>query len=183
MASTAQIELWHAEKVATQVTVLQAANGIHYAVWGETRISDTDLEQLVGAVPATLSGALERRAYFFVPLAIADTGVDPVPLLRAARARVGRLVPVVPPRGRPGPATAGHGVVTAWTRMVTAWSWHGHGVAAARPPAPAYHPTAHVLASQSGSASPAEPGRRADGPSRARRGVGVLGSRGPTRNR
>jgi hypothetical protein len=74
MTSTAQIELWHAEKVATQVTVLQAANGIHYAAWGETRISDTDLEQLVGAVPATLSAALANRAYYFVPLAIADTG-------------------------------------------------------------------------------------------------------------
>ncbi len=74
MASTAQIELWHAEKVATQVTVIQAANGIHYAAWGETRISDTDLEQLVGAVPVALSPALEHRAYYFVPLAIADTG-------------------------------------------------------------------------------------------------------------
>ncbi len=74
MASSAQIELWHAEKVATQVTVSQAANGIHYASWGETRISDTDLEHLVGAVPATLSGALSQRAYYFVPLAIADTG-------------------------------------------------------------------------------------------------------------
>jgi hypothetical protein len=74
MASSAQIELWHAEKVATQVTVTQAANGIHYAVWGENRISETDLERLVGAVPATLSGALKDRAYYFVPLAIADTG-------------------------------------------------------------------------------------------------------------
>jgi hypothetical protein len=74
MTSTAQIELWHAEKVATQVTVLQAANGVHYAAWGETRIPDSDLEQLVGAVPVTLSGALERRCYYFVPLAIADTG-------------------------------------------------------------------------------------------------------------
>ena len=74
MASSAQIELWHAEKVATQVTVGQAANGIHYAAWGETRISDTDLERLVGAVPATLSAALDHRAYYFVPLAIADTG-------------------------------------------------------------------------------------------------------------
>ena len=74
MASTAQIELWHAEKVATQVTVLQAANGIHYAAWGETRLPETDLEQLVGAVPATMSAALEHRAYYFVPLAIADTG-------------------------------------------------------------------------------------------------------------
>src|ERR1035438_2406437 len=74
MTSTAQIELWHAEKVATQVTVLQAGNGIHYAAWGETRISETDIERLVSAVPAALSAALEHRAYYFVPLAIADTG-------------------------------------------------------------------------------------------------------------
>ena len=74
MASTAQIDLWHAEKVATQVTVNQASNGIHYAAWGETRIADTDLERLVGAVPAALSAALSQRAYYFVPLAIADTG-------------------------------------------------------------------------------------------------------------
>jgi hypothetical protein len=74
MASTAQIDLWHAEKVATQVTVAQASNGIHYAAWGETRIADADLERLVGAVPAALSAALSQRAYYFVPLAIADTG-------------------------------------------------------------------------------------------------------------
>src|SRR5580704_16052581 len=74
MSTSAQIELWQAEKVATQVTVGQAANGIHYAAWGETRISDTDLERLVGAVPAALSGALKNRAYYLFPRAIADTG-------------------------------------------------------------------------------------------------------------
>ena len=74
MASGAQIELWHADKVATQVTVLEAPNGVRYASWGENRISDADLERLVGAVPAALSGALNHRAYYFVPLAIADTG-------------------------------------------------------------------------------------------------------------
>jgi hypothetical protein len=74
MASSTQIELWHAEKVAAQVTVAQAPNGIHYATWGETRVSETDLERLVGAAPATLSAALARRAYYFIPLAIADTG-------------------------------------------------------------------------------------------------------------
>ena len=74
MASGAQIELWHAEKVATQVTVVEASNGVRYAAWGETRVSDADLERLVGAVPASLSGALRHRAYYFVPLAIADTG-------------------------------------------------------------------------------------------------------------
>jgi len=73
MASSAQVELWYAEKVATQVTVAKAPNGIHYAMWGETRISDADLERLVSAVPATLSAALDHRAYYFVPLAIADT--------------------------------------------------------------------------------------------------------------
>jgi len=73
MAGPAQIELLHAEKVATLVSVVQAPNGIHYASWGETRISEADLERLVGAVPATLSAALNHRAYYFVPLAIADT--------------------------------------------------------------------------------------------------------------
>jgi hypothetical protein len=74
MASSAQIELWQAEKVATQVTVVMAGNGVHYGAWGENRISDIDLERLVSAVPATLSAALMHRAYYFVPLAIADTG-------------------------------------------------------------------------------------------------------------
>jgi len=52
----------------------QAPNGIRFAAWGETRISEPDLERLVGAVPATLSAALLQRAYYFVPLAIGDTG-------------------------------------------------------------------------------------------------------------
>jgi len=74
MASGAQIELWHAEKVATQVAVQDAPNGIRYAAFGEIRISDADLERLVGAVPAGLAPALRQRAYYFVPLTIADTG-------------------------------------------------------------------------------------------------------------
>jgi hypothetical protein len=74
MASSAQIDLWPAEKVALAVTVNHAPNGIRYASWGETRISEPDLERLVGAVPATLSGALCLHTYYFVPLAIADTG-------------------------------------------------------------------------------------------------------------
>jgi hypothetical protein len=60
--------------VATQGAVTEAPNGINYATWGETRVADGDLERLVGAVPASLSAALANRAYYFVPLAIADTG-------------------------------------------------------------------------------------------------------------
>jgi hypothetical protein len=74
MALSAQVELWHAEKVATQAEVVMAPNGVRFASWGENRISDADLERLVAAVPATLAPALNRRAYYFVPLAIADTG-------------------------------------------------------------------------------------------------------------
>ena len=57
MSNGIQVELWHAEKVATLVTVTEAPNGIHYATWGETRVSEPDLDRLVGAVPATLSSA------------------------------------------------------------------------------------------------------------------------------
>jgi len=74
MASNVQIELSQAEKVATQVTVAQAANGVRFAAWGETRVPEADLEHMVGAVPQRMSAALTNRAYYFVPLAIADTG-------------------------------------------------------------------------------------------------------------
>lgn len=74
MQSSAQIELWPAEKVAAQVLALRAANGLNYAPWGETRINEVDLDRLVGAVPSLLAPALRNRAYYFVPLAIADTG-------------------------------------------------------------------------------------------------------------
>jgi hypothetical protein len=47
---------------------------VNYAAWGETRVPETDLSRLVGAVPSGLSAALAQRAYYFVPLAIADTG-------------------------------------------------------------------------------------------------------------
>jgi hypothetical protein len=54
--------------------MLRAPNGLSYAPWGETRMGESDLERLVAAVPAAMTPALEARAYYFVPLAIADTG-------------------------------------------------------------------------------------------------------------
>ncbi len=74
MSTSAQIDLWPAEKVAAQVKVGPAPNGVHYAAWGETRVPEADLAHLVGVVPSALSAALAQRAYYFVPLAIADTG-------------------------------------------------------------------------------------------------------------
>jgi hypothetical protein len=70
VSTPVQIELWPAEKVATQATIATAPNGLHYTTWGETRIAHADLERLVGAVPRTLAPALARRCYYFVPLVI-----------------------------------------------------------------------------------------------------------------
>jgi hypothetical protein len=64
--------LWSAAKVAAAATVAQAANEVHYATWGETRISQADLERLVGAVPHTLAPAIAKRCYYFIPLVIAE---------------------------------------------------------------------------------------------------------------
>jgi hypothetical protein len=61
-----------ADKVAAAVTTATAANGVHYAAWGETRVAHHELERLVAAVPAILAPAISRRCYFFVPLVIAE---------------------------------------------------------------------------------------------------------------
>jgi hypothetical protein len=74
MSTSAQVELWPAEKVAAQAKTAPAPNGVNFATWGETRVPDADLARLVGAVPSGLSAALAQRAYYFVPLAIVDTG-------------------------------------------------------------------------------------------------------------
>jgi hypothetical protein len=74
MAGGTQIELWHAEKVAIQTAVSQATSGIRFGSWGDTRLTELDLERLVNAVPGALSAAISNRAYYFVPLAISDSG-------------------------------------------------------------------------------------------------------------
>jgi hypothetical protein len=50
--------------------VSQAGNGICYAAAGETSVSSLDLERMIAAVPDKAAGALERKAYYFVPLTV-----------------------------------------------------------------------------------------------------------------
>jgi hypothetical protein len=52
--------------------VSQAANGVCYAVAGETSISSFDLERMIAAVPSKISSALKRKAYYFVPLTVSQ---------------------------------------------------------------------------------------------------------------
>ncbi len=63
---------WPAEKIAAETPASVAANGLRYAAWGETRITQPELERLVAAVPRSLAPALEKRCYYFVPLVMVE---------------------------------------------------------------------------------------------------------------
>ena len=52
--------------------VSQAPNGICYAMAGEVAINSFDLERMIAAVPTKVASALERKAYYFVPLAVSQ---------------------------------------------------------------------------------------------------------------
>ena len=58
--------------MAAAAEVAVAVNGLRYASWADTRVPQTDVERLVGAVPKLLAPALEKRCYYFVPLVIVD---------------------------------------------------------------------------------------------------------------
>src|SRR5579872_2788962 len=58
--------------VVRQTPVSQASNGICYASAGEVAVNSFDLERMVAAVPARIASALERKAYYFVPLTVSQ---------------------------------------------------------------------------------------------------------------
>jgi hypothetical protein len=64
-------------EVVRLTPVSQAANGICYAMAGEVAVNSFDLERMVAAVPGKVAAALERKAYYFVPLAV-NQGEDTV---------------------------------------------------------------------------------------------------------
>jgi hypothetical protein len=57
-------------EVVRLTPVSQAPNGICYAISGEITISESDLERMVAAVPDSAAAALQRKAYYFVPLTV-----------------------------------------------------------------------------------------------------------------
>src|SRR5215472_6972271 len=70
MASTSQAVTRTPADVVRMAPVTQAANGICYSVMGEVTSGITDLERMVNAVPRTIAAALNRKAYYFVPLTL-----------------------------------------------------------------------------------------------------------------
>jgi hypothetical protein len=65
-------QLRSAQEIIRDARVNQAANGICYTTSGEVMLPSDDLERIIGAVPRPIAAALERKAFYFVPLAISD---------------------------------------------------------------------------------------------------------------
>jgi len=57
-------------EIVRETPVSQAANGICYAVSGDMNTPATELERMVSSVPNSIAAALDRKAYYFVPLTV-----------------------------------------------------------------------------------------------------------------
>jgi hypothetical protein len=72
MADSVQNGLVQAAQVIREAVIREASNGINYAAFGDNNLSDKDLERMVQAVPISIAGALARKSYYFVPLALSE---------------------------------------------------------------------------------------------------------------
>jgi len=70
MSQAAQAITRPPAEVIREAPVSQAPNGICYAVSGEMSISAADTERMISVVPKPIAAALDRKAYYFVPLTV-----------------------------------------------------------------------------------------------------------------
>ena len=70
MSQAAQAITRQPAEVIREAPVSQAPNGICYAVLGDMSIPAVDTERMISAVPRAIAAALERKAYYFVPLTV-----------------------------------------------------------------------------------------------------------------
>jgi hypothetical protein len=70
MAEPAQTITHSPSEILRTTPVQQAANGVCYAVFGDLLLTANDLERMIAAVPVPVARALDRKAYYFVPLTV-----------------------------------------------------------------------------------------------------------------
>jgi hypothetical protein len=70
MAETTQSLTLAPAEAIRRAPVSQAPNGVCYAYMGEITLSSSDFERMVAAVPIAVAAALQRKAYYFVPLTV-----------------------------------------------------------------------------------------------------------------
>ncbi len=72
MTETSQALTLAPAEAIRRAPVSQAPNGVCYAYLGEITLSPSDFERMVAAVPRAIASALQRKAYYFVPLAVSQ---------------------------------------------------------------------------------------------------------------
>ena len=72
MTQAAHAELRSALEVIRDARVSQSSNGILYTTVGEINLSASDLETMIAAVPRSMAAALDRKAFYFVPLTVSE---------------------------------------------------------------------------------------------------------------
>jgi hypothetical protein len=72
MSQAAQAITRSPAEIVRLTPVSQAANGVCYASAGEIAVNSFDLERMVAAVPIAIAAALQRKAYYFVPLTVSQ---------------------------------------------------------------------------------------------------------------
>jgi len=72
MADTLQTATLTPAEVIRRAPVSQAPNSVCFAAMGEINLPAADLERMVAAVPRAIAAALQRKAYYFVPLAVSQ---------------------------------------------------------------------------------------------------------------
>jgi hypothetical protein len=61
-----------AQEIIRDSRVNQSPNGICYTTVGDVTLPSSELETMVSAVPVTIAAALDRKAYYFVPLTVSE---------------------------------------------------------------------------------------------------------------
>src|SRR5689334_12553540 len=61
-----------AQEIIRNVRVNQSPNGICYATTGEVTLPSDELERMLEAIPGAIAAALDRKAFYFVPLTIGE---------------------------------------------------------------------------------------------------------------
>ncbi len=61
-----------AAELARTLELHTAPNGLRFASFGDTKLSDAELDRLVQAVPNVVAAALSGRVFYFVPLALPE---------------------------------------------------------------------------------------------------------------
>ena len=72
MTQAAHAELRTALEIVRDARVNQAPNGILYTTAGETNLLSSDLETMIAVVPRAVAAALDRKAFYFVPLTVSE---------------------------------------------------------------------------------------------------------------